>query len=156
MKIVRYIGDDKKRFAGLMKLFLGDDYRVTQRGAWVVSYCAEYHPGLVKPWLKKMILNLKRPGLHVAVKRNTVRFLQFIDIPEELLGEAAEACFALFTDKSEPVAVKCFSMTVLFNICKKEPGLKNELKLLIEEQLPYGTAGFKARAKKTIAGLNKL
>jgi hypothetical protein len=30
-KIVRYIGNDKKRFAELMKLFFKGEYRVTQR-----------------------------------------------------------------------------------------------------------------------------
>jgi len=33
-------------------------------------------------------------------------------------------------------------MTVLLNIVKKEPDLKKELKILIEDQLPYASAGF--------------
>ncbi|MEW6469976.1 MAG: hypothetical protein AB1458_13695 [Bacteroidota bacterium] len=156
MRIVRYVGDDKKRFAVLMKLFLGDEYRISQRAAWMVNYCAGYHPELIQPYLGKVIANLKKPGLHAAVKRNTVRLLQYIAIPSRLMGPAAEACFVLFSSKSEPVAVKCFSMTVLFNICKKEPGLKNELKLMIEEQLPYSSAGFRARAGRTLAALEKL
>ena len=52
------IWNDKKRFAELMNLFLGNTYRVTQRAAWVVSNCAEEYPELIKPYLEKMMNNL--------------------------------------------------------------------------------------------------
>ena len=156
MKIVRYVRADKKRFAELMKLFLGNEYRITQRSAWAVSYCVEEHHELITPYLKKMILNLKQPNLHDAVKRNTVKVLQDINIPKNLLGLSAEVCFTLLSSKTEPLAVKCYSISVLAKICKQEPDLKNELKLLIEEQLPYSTAGFKARARKVFKELEKL
>lgn len=39
-------------------------------------------------------------------------------------------------------------MSILGKLCKKEPDLMNELRLVIEAPLPYSTAGFKSRAKK--------
>jgi hypothetical protein len=149
MKIVNYIGNDKKKFKQLMHLFFNDEYRVVQRSSWMVSCCAESHPHLIKPYLSKMIDYLQKP-VHNAVRRNIVRILQFIDIPKTLKGKAATVCFDLLQSKSEPVAVKVFSMTVLANLCKSQPELKNELKLVIEEQLPYSTAGFQARAKRIL------
>lgn len=156
MLIVNYIGNDSERFAALMELFLGDEYRVCQRAAWVVGDAARNRPQLVAPYLERMVLNLKRPNLHVAVKRNTVRVLQEIELPESLWGEAAEACFNLLGSSEEAVAVKVFSMTVLLQIVKKVPELKDELKYLIEDQLPYGTSGFKNRGKKTLKALDKI
>ena len=47
-------------------------------------------------------------------------------------------------------------MTVLYNLCKKEPDLANELRILIEEQMLYGTAGFKSRGKRILKELKKL
>lgn len=41
--IVEYIGDDTDRFAVLMQIFFAGDYRLTQRVAWPMSYCAETH-----------------------------------------------------------------------------------------------------------------
>jgi hypothetical protein len=38
LKIVAYIGDDKKKFAELMTLMLTAEYRVAQRAAYSVSY----------------------------------------------------------------------------------------------------------------------
>ena len=149
LKIVKYIGNDKKRFAELMNLFLGNTYRVTQRAAWVMSNCAEEYPELIKPYLEKMLDNLYQP-VHDAVKRNTVRTLQGITIPKKLQGKVADICFQFLCSKDETIAVKVFSMTVLYNLSKEHPDLKNELRMAIEEQMPYASAGFKSRGKKIL------
>lgn len=152
IKIVKFIGDDKQKFKELMNLFFHDEYRVVQRSAWVVNCCAEAHPELIRPYLNKMIEYMHKP-VHDAVRRNTVRILQFTDIPEKLTGKAATVCFDLLQSKSEPIAVKAFSMTVLANICKTHPELKNELKLVIEDLLPYSSAGLLSRGKKILKAL---
>ena len=46
-------------------------------------------------------------------------------------------------------------MTVLYNITLKIPELADELKIIIEDQMPYGSAGFKSRGKKILKGLQK-
>jgi len=154
-RIAEYVAKKPERFKNLMELFFSATYRVTQRAAWPVGICAEKHPHLIRPYLGQMIDNLSG-GVHDAVKRNTVRALQNIKIPDELLGEAANNCFALLESNKEPIAIKVFSMTVLANICEKEPDLGQELKLVIENQLPYGSAGFKSRAKKVLSKIKTL
>lgn len=152
LKIVKFIGNDEAKFKALMHLFFNDEYRVVQRTAWVVNMCAEAHPSLIKPYLNKMLDYLHMP-VHDAVKRNTVRIFQFVDIPTKLIGKTASICFELLQSKDESVAVKVFSMTVLGRIVQHEPELKNELRLIIEDQFPYSTAGFSARAKKVLKKL---
>ena len=147
LKITRYVGDDKEQFAILMDLFFDKDYRVAQRAAWVVSHCYDQNPALVEPYLSKMVLNLGKE-ISIAVKRNTVRILQFIEIPEELMGDLADCCFKFLNDPKEPIAIKVFSMTIIWNISKVYPELQAELKMAIEDRLPYGSAGFKSRGKQ--------
>ncbi len=154
--IVNYIDGDRERFDKLMKLFLYDEYRVIQRAAWVVGDVARLHPQIVMPYIPEMVENLKKPDVHIAAKRNTLRFLSETEIPEEQWGELAELCFDYLTSMEEPVAIKVFSMTVLLSIVKKVPELKDELYYAIEDQLPYGTAGFKSRGKKTLKALEKI
>jgi hypothetical protein len=152
MRIVRMVGDDAKRFTVLMDVFLNEEYRITQRAAWAVSYCAEAHPKLIRPYLRRMIENLKKP-VHDAVKRNTVRVLQGIDLPTSLLGSAADVCFTFLQSVHEPAAIKANSITVLANICRKEPELKNEFRLILQQHMPFGSPAIIARAKKVLKEL---
>lgn len=152
LKIAKFIGNDETKFKTLMHLFFNDEYRVVQRAAWVVNICTEAHPGLIEPYLNKMLDYLRKP-VHDAVKRNTVRIFQFVDIPKKLIGKTVTICFELLQSKNESVAVKVFSMSVLGRIVQNEPELKNELRLIIEEQLPYSTAGFLSRAKKILKNI---
>jgi hypothetical protein len=151
--IVNYVGTNKNRFEELISIYLAGPYRLTQRAAWPISYCVEAHPQLVKPHLKKIIKFAGQPSANVAVKRNTMRLLQFIDIPKPLHEQVAKLGFQFLADKKETVAVQVFAMTVLYNLSKEIPEFKNELKILIEDQLPYAKPAFKSRALKTLRNL---
>ncbi len=147
-KIVRWIGNSQKRFDELFNLFLNDEYRVTQRAAWSLSYCVIDHPQFIKKNFSRLIKNLYKPNLHNSIKRNTTRLLQHVDIPRKFHGEVMQICFGYVESPTEAVAIKAFSLTVLDNLSKQYPEILPEIKLIIEEQLPYQTAAFKSRAKK--------
>jgi hypothetical protein len=150
-KITAWVGADKKRFKELIQLFLHDEYRVVQRAAWVVGTIGERHPELIIPYIETMVNRMHDEGVHVAVKRNVVRALQYITIPESLHGMVMNTCFDFLADPKETVAVRCFSMTVLANLSKTYPEIKQELRAIIEDQLEHEpTAGFRARAKKIL------
>ncbi len=156
MKIVQYIGTDQKKFDELLQFFLTNEYRISQRAAFSLGHACEAHPHLIAPHLRTIIENLQDDTVHDAVKRNTVRVLQDMDIPEDLLGLTADICFNYLNDPKVAVAIRIFSMTVLFNICKKEPDLANELKLVIEDHFEHGTTGFKGRGRKILKKLHKM
>ena len=105
--------------------------------------------------MAKMIRNLNNPR-HDAVIRNTVRTLQYIQVPEELQGEVYDKCFQYLTDPKMATAIKTFSSTVLVNIALDLPELIDELILAIEEQIPHSTIGFVNRANKLLIRLRKI
>lgn len=152
-KIVDYVGSNAARFKALVEVFLTGPYRVTQRAAWPLSYCVEHHPGLITPHFKSLLTMLRRTDTHVAVQRNIVRLLQFVDIPPRYRGEVASTCFGLLQDRRQPVAVRVFSMAVLANLVEHEPDLAGELRILIEDNLPYGSPAFVSRARKVLRKL---
>jgi hypothetical protein len=119
----------------------------------VVGVMADDRCYLLQPWLTQLMKKMVRPGVHNAVRRNVVRALQFVDIPPRLLGEVATVCFDELASPSSPIAVKACAMTVLERVVRLEPDLGRELRLIIEQQLPYGTAAFHARAKRVLASL---
>jgi hypothetical protein len=151
MAIVRYVGDDANRFRDLMTIFLGDEYRPTQRSSWAVNYCVEHHPELVKPYVAKLIDLLEERDGHDAIRRNIARLLQFVEIQPRFRGRVFEACYDLVDDPKQPVAVRVFAMSVAANIARSEPDLMNELRLMCEKYLPSASAGFKSRARRVLS-----
>lgn len=149
-KIIAWVGQSQARFDELLNLFLQDEYRVTQRAGWPLSYCARLHPSLINKHFGKLIKNLKRKDLHPAIKRNTVRIFENIPIPKRYHGAIMNQCFEYIQSNEEAVAVKAFSLTILENLLPLYPDIKNELKLIIEERWEHETAAFHSRAKKIL------
>lgn len=145
--ISNWIGDDKDRFAELMDLFLHSEYRITQRAAYAMLFVSDNQIELFKPYIGILLNNLESKKVHIAVKRNTIRLFQNLHIPKKFQGQAAAICFEYLESATEAIAVKCFAMKVLANICENERDLIPELQILVENQYPYGSAGFKARSK---------
>lgn len=151
--IVNWIGDSQKRFDELFHLFLNDEYRVVQRAAWPLSYAVIAHPELIARHFSKLLKNLQKPGIHDAVKRNTVRLLQDIPIPKKFHGQVMDLCFNYIHSPTENAAVKAFALTVLDNLSKKYPEIKPELKTIIEDRWDFETAAFHSRARKILKKL---
>src|SRR3954452_12268504 len=105
-KIVEWVRNDPVRFGELMTLFLGDSYRVTQRAGWPLSNCVQQHPELITPYFVQLLKQLERDDVHIAVKRNVVRLLQFVEVPKRFQGCVFDACYRLLDDPHEPVAVR--------------------------------------------------
>jgi hypothetical protein len=153
-KIVNWVGANQQRFDELFTLFLNDKYRVVQRAAWPVSYCVIAHPNFISKHWGRFIKNLQKPNLHNAVKRNSIRLLQNIAIPQKYQGQIMNICFKYVESTAEAVAIKAFSLTVLSNLAQQYPEILPEIKLLIEEQLGRQTAAFKSRAKVFLKEVN--
>ena len=155
-KVCAWIGPSQERYDEVVKLFMADEMRLTQRAAWIVSTAAEPYPYLFEAHLELFIKQLLIPDLVVVKKRNILRILQFTDIPEEWQGYAADICFRFLGNVQEPIAVRAFAMTVVYNIGKKQPDLLPELRLMIEDMMPHGSSGIKARGRKILKEIDKI
>lgn len=147
-RIVEWVGASQERFNRLFDLFLNDEYRVVQRAAWAVSSCVMNHPELIRKKISKLVTYLQQPGLDVAVKRNSIRLLQYVEIPVKYHGYVMDTCFRFLEDPAEAVAVKAFAITVLGKLARQYPEIIPEIKLLISEQLPHQSAAFRVRARE--------
>jgi len=154
-KMVNYVGNDPKRFGQLVEIFLRRPYRLTQRAAWPLSYCVEKYPDLFKPHFRKMLEQLGEQNIHDSVKRNTLRMLQFVRVPKGHQGITIDLCLGFLANSKEPIAIRVFAMPVLANIAIEVPVLKNELIPIIEDQLPYASAGFLSRSDKVLKQLKR-
>ncbi|WP_229217227.1 hypothetical protein [Dyadobacter luteus] len=137
----------------LIDCFTSGDTRLTQRAAWSLSWVAQKNPEAIQPYIDIIVSQISRPEAHDAVIRNSLRILEDIEIPEQFHGEVLNACFDFIQKKHTAVAIKAFSLHVIFNLSKLYPEIRNELKLVIQENIEFETAAFRSRGKKLLAKL---
>ena len=150
MRIVRYVSSDAEKFSDLMSIFFAGPYRLTQRAAWPMNYCVQTHPDLIVPYLTKLIRFAERDDVHDAVRRNTMRLLQYVDVPAKLKSRVYELCLKLISDPKQPVAVKVFAITTAHRIAGTERPLMDELALTVREQLTHNSVAFAKRAREVL------
>lgn len=156
IKVANFIGCNGSLFKQLVKILLDDNNPAAPQAAWTLSFCVQQCPDVIYPHLEALIDNLYRKKLHDAVKRNTLREMQHINIPEKFQGKAADICFKFLSSGTEAIAIRAFSITVLCNICKQQPELKNELQLILKEQMRNGEPAITSRGKKALKFLTTL
>jgi hypothetical protein len=156
LKTVDYVGNNTSRFKVLVELFLAGPYRLTQRAAWPLSVCVERHPALILPYLNSILSFAAKPGSHDSVRRNTMRLLQFTQVPKRYQGKVLDLAFELFQNRKEAIAIRVFAMTVIEKLVQDKPELQRELVVLLEDEVPYASAAFRSRASKILKKWSKL
>lgn len=154
-QIVERVGQSEDSLDALMEIFLGDHPRNAELSAWVVGDLGQKHPELFIKWMPELLEVLNSKNVHGSLKRNALRILERIDVPDEHLDAATDVCFRLLADPFEEVAIRAFSMGVLSRSCERVPELWPELQLILEENMPHATPAFISRAKKLITKFNK-
>ena len=148
LQIANEIGTDSKKFKELMKLVLANEKLISQRAAWALSFSMEANPTLTNPYLKKIISLLPLANYHHAVRRNILRVLRFVTIPDNLKGKLIDDCFELSISQSETIAVRAFSIELIQINAKEFPEI---ISALIEElslQIADASPGIKFKIKQ--------
>ncbi|HRE49925.1 MAG TPA: hypothetical protein PK339_00785 [Flavitalea sp.] len=149
--IVAYIGEDPRKFARLMNLFLSGDALVRQRAGWPLSYCVQSCPGLALPYFDQLLKMLTTPNIHPAISRNITRLFQYTPVPKRFQGRLMDACFGFISDPRSPIAVRAFSLSILEKMTEDYPEIFPEIQLIIEEHWDEASAAFRSRAKRIMA-----
>ncbi len=143
--IAEYIGENKQKVEELVELFLSNEYRVSQRSSMVFSLISDKYPDSLTPYIGRLVGVLCNKETVESVLRVTVRFFQFYKIPEELEGIVLERCYELLKDIEKGVAIRSFSIAVIYNISEPYSELKKELKLVLEDLFVEDSPGLKSR-----------
>jgi hypothetical protein len=153
LAIAEFATSSDETFKELINCFLSDDPRLAQRAAWSVSWAARKKPDMIQPYIGLLVNQLERTDVHNAVIRNSLRILEDVEIPEDYHGQVMNSCFDFILKRETAIAIKAFSLHVLFNLTKLYPEIKNELKLVISENMEFETAAFQSRGSKILAKL---
>lgn len=152
-KIAAYAASSANRFDALMQCFLSNEYRLQQRASWCVSLAVQNNNKHIEPYIGTLVQQLSRKDVPNAIYRNSLRILQYIEVPQTYTGELINACFNFVETPGTPVAIKAFALTVLGNLAVSVPEIKPEIKLVIEFKIGYESAAFKVRAREVLKKL---
>jgi hypothetical protein len=135
---------------------LAQEYPMAMRASRVVYLCAEAEPDLVKPYIDEIVE--KMSSLHdQSVIRNFLHvFDYYVDVlSEEQLGILLRICFDFIDDSSQTIAIRTYSLKLLYLISHRVPDIKPELISIIHLHLPESDPGFYSQATKILRKLNK-
>ncbi len=149
LRITNYLISNPNKVNDLYKLFDHENNKIKWKAAWVFEHVFFEKSELTNPFISDLVLNFSKYK-HNGVKRHISKILAYSEINELIDGNFINYCFDLICNTEIPVAIKSHVMQILFNITKKYPDIKPELKLVLEEQIPYNSVGFKSKAKKLI------
>lgn len=144
---------DPELFDELMRRFLSDRPGAWRAG-WVADSINDLGSPLILPYLPRLadhLLEWERS----SCRRHALRILARNSLDAELLFSLFDPCLEILHRAEEPVAVKVHAMQLLHDAAIAEPGLREEVMLAIETQMPVGSKGFCARGRKLIASLRK-
>ncbi len=155
-KIVGWINNDPERIALLFAIFFHDEHIVAQRAAWVVSELAASGPQLLRDYVPQLVRYLGDTQQHNAVRRNILKALQYMELPEITHAALLNTCFQYVADPKEYAAVRAFSLTILARMSRCYPDIKQELLLILEDMLLLEhKPSFRSRAKAVLRELKK-
>lgn len=154
LEVANYIKQNNTKLKELINLLKSEDEFLRYRVAWCLSACYDNKTKGLSLYCDHYF-NLLQKETYSSVKRNILRILQWIEIPENLHGELINLCFIYLHDINEPTAVKAFSIAILEKMCGFYPDLISETLLVCEPYKSNSSPGIKSRANRIFKILSK-
>jgi hypothetical protein len=145
--------DEPELMDVLLEVSLKYEAQIAQRASRVMSICCEQFPELASPYIPKIIRGLKSLK-YEGPTRNLLKILA--DVPLKLSEKQTSIlindCFDYLTG-NYAVALKVYSMEILYKFTTDFPDIGQELAHILEDQIPDASAGYRSRAHKILKKL---
>jgi hypothetical protein len=125
---------------------------VAMRFSWLIGTLCDSKPEVVLPSVI-YFFNQRAKVKFKGFNRSLAKMFFLAGVPEEIEAEAINELFKWYLDSGSDVSTKTFCLLALYELSKKHPGLKNELKIVTEDQLDKNTVSFRKRAMKLLETL---
>jgi 8-oxo-dGTP diphosphatase len=143
-------------FDRLIEYSFSDDKKLAFRASWTLTKVCDKFPELIYPHLSRIIDSLGSLENESAM-RSFLRIISFSDmemISEKHQGILADLCFSLLRSGFSAIAVKAYSMEILYKLVLRYPELRIELSATISMLQPEGSAGILARGRQILKKLS--
>jgi 8-oxo-dGTP diphosphatase len=142
-------------FDKLLEYSFSDDDKLAFRASWTLTKVCDKYPELIYPHMSMIIGTLANIE-NESVMRSFLRIISLSDM-ERISGKQhgilADHCFRLLRSGFSAIAVKAYSMEILYRLVLKYPEMRNELAATISMLQPEGSAGIVSRGRQILKKL---
>ncbi len=134
-------------FIKLIEYSHSPDKKLAFRSSWTLTKVCDKFPEIIIPHLTSIIDVLDSLD-NESVLRSFLRIISFSDLEkiESIMhGKLYDFCFNLLKSVSAAIAVKAYSMEILYRLTLLYPDLANELSAAIRILMEDASAGISAR-----------
>lgn len=142
-------GENPAIFRRLLEYSFLPDRKLAFRASWTLSKACEMFPEMIYPYMQLLL-----DGLNSIEDESTRRsFLRIISLSEisrlsiKDHGILADHCFKALNSQFSSIAVKAYSMEILYKLTRIYPELAHELSATIKMLQGEGSGGIIARGK---------
>jgi 8-oxo-dGTP diphosphatase len=150
--------DNQQVFKKLLDYSIEGDKKLAFRSSWTLSKVCDKFPELIDPYLPDIISRINDFD-NESVQRSFLRIISLKNlntIDKKFHGILAEYCFSKLNSGFSAIAIKAYSMEILYNLTCIYPELANELVPAIQLLSEEGSAGILARGKIILKKINHI
>ncbi|MCX6335445.1 MAG: (deoxy)nucleoside triphosphate pyrophosphohydrolase [Bacteroidia bacterium] len=136
-------------FKKLFDYSFSDDRKLAFHSSWALSKVVDKYPELIYPYLPRVVEVLDKIG-NESAQRSFLRIITIADV-EKLSskhhGLLADHCFSALRSGFSAIAIKAYSMEIIYKLAVIYPELAHELAATINILQGEGSAGIVARGR---------
>lgn len=145
----------------MLKKLLGFSYskdrKLAFRSSWVLTKVGDKNPDIFNPLLPQITESLPALDNESAI-RSFLRIISFIDpaiLSKKHQGLLTDYCFRQLNSGFSAIAIKAYSMEILYKLSLIYPELSTELALSVRSVMDIDSAGIRSKAKSILNKLTK-
>ena len=145
-------------FNKLLEFSYSRDTKLAFRASWTLSKACDKNPELIYPHLSAIIESINLFD-NESVQRSFLRIISLSDISNlssHHHGILTDHCFTMLNSGFSAIAVKAYSMEILYNLSVIYPELANELSSSIRILIEDGSAGIISRGKSILKKISAI
>jgi 8-oxo-dGTP diphosphatase len=153
MKEVEWVassaGENPAIFKKLLEFSFSTDRKLAFHSSWTLTKVCDKHPQLIIPYLGMIIESLEKID-NESAQRSFLRILSLTEIDKvdsRYHGILADHCFSALNSGFSAIAIKAYSMEILFRLSVIYPELTNELAASLSILQADASGGILARSR---------
>jgi 8-oxo-dGTP diphosphatase len=150
--------DNPAIFLKLFEYSLSSDKKLAFRASWTLTKVCDRFPEIIYPYLAQIVETLNKID-NESTLRCLLRIISLSDlekISNQQQGLLADFCFSVLNSGFSAIAVKAYSMEILYKLSLIYPELTNELSTSISILMEDGSAGITARGRMILRKLAEI